>query len=229
MAVPDRESPLQQWRFEQSVGDAGPFHDRPLPSPLRPTAWLHRVERPALVLGSTQSEELLRIDHARSLGIEVCRRRSGGGLVFIEPASSRWIDLLVPTDHERWETDVNRAFGWVGRLFAEAIQPLVTEQVAVHEGALEDREHGRVICFAGRGPGEVFVGDRKVVGISQRRTREGARFQALVVTKWQPDQLLELLQPNVMPHGLDLHDLHVGVSLDLDRVVENVLSALHRP
>ena len=37
-----------------------------------------------------------------------------------------------------------------------------------------------LVCFAGVGPGEVLAGGRKLVGISQRRTRAGARFQCAV-------------------------------------------------
>jgi lipoate-protein ligase A len=33
------------------------------------------------------------------------------------------------------------------------------------------------VCFAGVGPGEVLTGDRKLVGLSQRRTRHGIRIQ----------------------------------------------------
>ena len=43
------------------------------------------------------------------------------------------------------------------------------------------------------GPGEVERDGRKVVGISQRRTRAGARFQCVAYREWRPDRLLALL------------------------------------
>ncbi len=49
------------------------------------------------------------------------------------------------------------------------------------------------MCFAGVGPGEVLLGRRKLVGISQRRTRGGARFQCMVHVRWTPDVLVSLL------------------------------------
>ena len=51
----------------------------------------------------------------------------------------------------------------------------------------------RLVCFAGTAPGEITLAGRKLVGISQRRTRAGSRFQCAVHTTWSPDLLVELL------------------------------------
>ncbi|HEX6785774.1 MAG TPA: hypothetical protein VF076_01140, partial [Acidimicrobiales bacterium] len=52
-----------------------------------------------------------------------------------------------------------------------------------------------LVCFSGLGPGEVHAGGRKVVGISQRRTRGWARFQCAAYLRWDPDALVALLAP----------------------------------
>ena len=52
---------------------------------------------------------------------------------------------------------------------------------------------GDLVCFAGRGPGEVFHGDRKVVGLSQWRAREGALFSSCAYLRWDPAPLLALV------------------------------------
>ncbi len=52
-----------------------------------------------------------------------------------------------------------------------------------------------LVCFAGVGPGEVLVGGRKAVGISQRRTKEWARFQCAAYRRWDPAALVGLLAP----------------------------------
>jgi lipoate-protein ligase A len=44
------------------------------------------------------------------------------------------------------------------------------------------------------GPGEVTVAGRKVVGVAQRRTRDGARFQAAALLRWDPTALVALLR-----------------------------------
>jgi hypothetical protein len=41
----------------------------------------------------------------------------------------------------------------------------------------------------------VFLGGAKVVGLAQRRTRAGARFQCAVPTRWDPAPLVDALVP----------------------------------
>jgi hypothetical protein len=49
------------------------------------------------------------------------------------------------------------------------------------------------VCFSGRGPGEVFRAERKVMGISQWRSREGSLFHTCAYAHWDPDPLIDLL------------------------------------
>lgn len=217
------------WNIERSTGAAGTFHDRPPPAPLRPTVWIHRVDRPALVLGSTQRAPLVDVDSAASAGIEVCQRRSGGGLVYVDPDTSLWIDVIVPRHHALWSDDIGLAFGWVGNTWATALAAAgVAGRSRVHTGKLMHPDWGRVICFAGLGPGEVVVDGRKVVGLSQRRTREMARFQGLAVTDLGAATIRDHLRPGVLPSDLDaeLDHLPVGGPLDLDALADAFVAAL---
>jgi lipoate-protein ligase A len=52
---------------------------------------------------------------------------------------------------------------------------------------------GRVVCFASSSPGEVFVETNKLVGISQRRSRDGARFQCVLYRHWRPSEWSHVL------------------------------------
>ena len=52
------------------------------------------------------------------------------------------------------------------------------------------------VCFAGIGPGEVVgaaTDGRKLVGLSQRRTRRGARLQSAVHLRFDPAATTDLL------------------------------------
>ena len=71
----------------------------------------------------------------------------------------------------------------------------------VHHGPLMRSEWSGLLCFAGLGPGEVTVGGRKVVGMSQRRTRAAARFQCVVLAEWDPASLVDLLAPASLPRS----------------------------
>ena len=220
---------LSGWSIEHTVGSAGAFHDRPPPAPLRPTIWIHQVDRPALVLGSTQRAPLLDVASAEQAGIEVCQRRSGGGLVYVDPDTSLWIDVIVPRGHPLWSDDIGLAFNWVGETWASALASTgLTDLTRVHTGRLMHPDWGRVICFAGLGPGEVVVGGRKVVGLSQRRTREMARFQGLAVSELAAPTIRRHLQPGALPADLDheLDELPVGAPLDLDALPEAFIASL---
>ncbi len=145
-------------------------------------AWVMEVDAPALVLGSTQTAELLDPTAVAAAGLDVVKRRSGGGAVLVD-RDMLWVDLLIGRDDDLWRDDVGEAFGWVGDLWVDVLRSVGVDDAAVHTGALVAGEWGRTICFASLGPGEVRVGDAKVVGISQRRTRAGARFQCSVLCR----------------------------------------------
>ncbi len=199
---------------ERSRGPAHDFHHR-IPALVdgRRTIWIHEVDRPSLVLGSSQRDDVLHTEAARAAGYEVTGRRSGGGLVLVEPEESCWVDVLIGRDDPHWSDDVNRAFGWVGDAWRRALESLGVGGLSVHRGPLVDRAHGRMLCFAGLGPGEVTatVGARswKVVGLSQRRTRDVARFQGLYVRRWNPGPLVEFVDS--WPDGLDPRQVAAGV------------------
>lgn len=168
--------------------------------------WIHHVDRPALVLGSSQPEHVVDRARATAEGVDVVRRRSGGGAVLLEPGASAWIDLVLPAADPLWDDDVVRAASWVGEAFRAALADLGVE-AQVHAGRLVTGRWGELVCFAGRGPGEVLVGPRKVVGLSQRRTRLAARFQCLVIPSWDPGRLLSLLALSEADHEAARADL----------------------
>jgi lipoate-protein ligase A len=182
------------WRIERRRGPAADLHARPVPdAPVR-SAWVLDADAPALVLGSTQSEDLVDAAAARTRGVAVVRRRSGGGVVYVEPRATAWVDVIVPAGDPLWEDDVGRAALWVGRAWRDALADLGVAPTEVHDGALACGPLGRLVCFATVGAGEVTTPDgRKVVGISQRRTRAAARFQSAAYTVWDPAPLVELL------------------------------------
>jgi lipoate---protein ligase len=180
------------WEVEEASGSAADFHARAVPDPPRRVAWVLEVDRPALVLGSTQSPSVADAAACAAAGVEVVQRRSGGGAVLLEPGGAAWVDLVVPRDDPLWDDDVGRAAHWVGEAWTAALGMGGT---AVHRGPLVRTRWSDLVCFAGLGPGEVTVaGGAKVVGISQRRARAAARFQCVAVGEWVPSRVLALLE-----------------------------------
>lgn len=137
------------------------------------------VDGPSLVLGSSQSPDLVDAERAAAAGVAVTRRRSGGGAVYVAAGRQVWVDLLVPRGDRLWDDDVVRAAGWAGRIWAAAAASFTDQPMAVHEGGAVADRWGRLICFAGLGPAEVSAGGRKIVGVSQRRSRGWIRIQTM--------------------------------------------------
>jgi lipoate-protein ligase A len=167
-----------------------------LRSEVQATMLLVRPSRTALVLGSTQSLDLL--DPERLSDVAVRRRRGGGGLVLLEP-DDLWIDWWIPAGDPRWRGDVHASSRMVGQWWADALTGLVDGVVTVHEGALEGDAAYRIACFAGRGPGEVFINDLKAVGVTQWRVREGI-FVSTVMHARSTNDVVPYLR--VVPEGL---------------------------
>lgn len=211
------------WPVEHHRGSAAEFHARSVPDPHGPALWWFEVERPAVVLGSTQPLDVIDGPGAAAAGIEVAKRRSGGGAVFLDPVGALWIDVLLPASDPRWEHDVGRSFRWLGEAWARVVRELGIDVAVAHDGPLQRRPWSDLVCFAGLGPGEVTVEGRKVVGISQRRTRAGARFQCALLLAWDPGPLVDVLALSPADRAQaaeDLADVALGVGpVDPARVV----------
>lgn len=176
----------------------------------------------AVVLGSSQPLEVVSASLTAAAGVSVVRRRAGGGAVYVGPGEQLWADLFVPAGDPLHETDVGVAFYWLGDVFAEVIghvsarlthepdeigrivekDPALADQrerlgerfrTSVHKGALITTPWSRLMCFCGLGAGEVLLGNDKVLGLAQRRTRAGAWLHAMVPCVFKPRDLVDLL------------------------------------
>lgn len=213
------------WEVSRSRASAAEHHGRALPAGGGRLVWAHDVTRPALVLGSTQDESVVDLGVARALGIELVRRRSGGGAVLLVPGEVAWVDVVVPAGDPLWDDDVGRSFQWLGHVWQRALVDVGIGGTRVHSGALECGMWGRLICFAAVGPGELTLGERKVVGISQRRTRDAARFQCAVYRRWDPSLLAQLLRLDD-DAAQGLRGAAVGVGAHPDEILEAFVSHL---
>jgi len=211
-----------EWLVAESHGDAGAFHSA---NPVaQRSATFHTVEGPTLVVGSAQPDS--DVDHrvAGALGVEVVRRRSGGGAVLLLPGEFVWLDLVIPADDPLWLADVAQAMVWVGELWQRAFNE-VGIAGEVHRGGLATTRWSRQVCFAGLGTGEVMAANSKLVGISQRRTREYARFQSMCHLRWRPELVTALvaaprpsaamLATAAQPARVTADDLRTSLQIDL--------------
>ena len=213
------------WQVRHITGDVGEFHARDLPTEQR-VATFFRAVTPTLVLGSSQRADSVDAAAASRAGIEIVRRRSGGGGVLLLPDEFVWLDLEIPASDELWTDDVGKAMWWVGELWCTALGAQA-RSAAVHRGRLIRTRWSADVCFAGAGPGEVLVGGAKLVGVSQRRTRDAARFQSMIHLRWRPDVVASLvagspsideLEPLVATSSARADDITAALAQALDQV-----------
>lgn len=184
--------------LRRSRATAGEFHAADLLAGVAPggapLVWQHEVTVPALVLGSTQRDDVADREACEARGVEVVRRRSGGGAVLLVPGGVTWVDVIVPAGGAGWSDDVHRPMVWLGEQLAEVLRTVTGRtDVSVHAGSMVATEWSRTVCFDGLGAGEVVLGGAKLVGISQRRTRAGARLQCCWYSSHDPAILPGLL------------------------------------
>lgn len=207
-------SPDPSYRVVRSQSTAADFHARSVPDPARCEIWQHDITAPALVLGSSQDASTVDVDACRRAGVDVVRRRSGGGAVLLVPGAVTWIDVIVPAGAAGWSDDVHGPMVWLGRHLADVIAEVNGEvigevngdvvagsagpatELGVHEGAMRTTPWSKLVCFDGVGAGEVLLDGRKLVGLSQRRTRHAARLQCCWYSTYDPARLVELLAPS---------------------------------
>ncbi len=182
------------WEVVEEWGTAGELHGERLPVPERRLVRVASALGPALVLGSAQVSGRLDSEAAEAQGVEVARRRSGGGAVLLWPGHQVWLDVCVPRGDPLWDDDVGRSARWLGTAVAAALTGLGAVDAHPHLGPFEPSAWSHQVCFAGRAPGEVLLSGRKVVGTSQRRSREGAVLQVAVALVWAPSILVDLLR-----------------------------------
>ena len=216
------------WLVEHHRGSAAELHGLEVPADGRRRIWLLEATRPAAVLGSTQPDDVVDEAQASRAGVDVVRRRSGGGAVWVAPGDPVWVDVVVPRGDPLWHDDVATAFQPIGQAWQAALRGVGLPGAVVHPGPMVRTRWSDLVCFAGRGPGEVFLGDAKVVGMSQRRTREAARFQCAVPRRWDPEPLRAVLRDPPPVGALDGAGAGIG-PIPTGELVTALAEALHQP
>jgi hypothetical protein len=161
------------WAIEHQVGSPAALLGLPIPT-ARTVRWCQPTST-AVVNGARATSGQL-------------RRPTGGGAVLVRPGRLIWADVIIPRHDPLWVDDVVKSSWWLGQAWAAALRTL---------GIDADVYHGAKIvndgpCFAGIVPGEVTVKAKKVVGISQRRTRAAALFQTAILRTVEPDETMAI-------------------------------------
>ena len=181
------------WTTRHCHSSASNLHEFAPPPRGERTLCVLEADSAAVVIGSSQPDSDLNSRSASALGVSIVRRRSGGGAVLLVPGQHVWIDIWLPAGDPLWRDDVVVAAEWLGEAYALAFADAGMRDLSVHRGPASHDALSRKVCFLGRGPGEVFCQGRKLVGVSQRRTRDWVRFQTILHRRFFAEQTAALL------------------------------------
>lgn len=157
------------------------FDVEPLRTLDRSTLGVLGRDGPVVVLGARQPIHDLDVTALERDGIAICRRHGGGGAVLLRPAD-RWVELWLRAAPGARDHDVRSSAYLVGGWWRAALAVHGVDATA-HRGAVLGADQGSVACFAGLGPGELTLGDQKILGISQWRVREGALVSSVLAVE----------------------------------------------
>ncbi len=185
------ENSVARWVIGGKTDDVQSLHSLTRTDWAVPSVWIMSPTDCCLVLGSSQDDACVDYAYAEQRDIGIARRTTGGGAVLVDPQELLWVDLFVPRDHFLWKDDIHEASNWLGKIWQSALGALGVDS-QLHDGPFQRTAIAELICFAGCGPGELLIENKKILGISQRRTREGVRFQSALALEWKPENWISL-------------------------------------
>jgi lipoate-protein ligase A len=160
-----------------TVAEEQAWNEAALDEPVQePQLRFWRYASAGIVLGASQSSLLPQV---AAQGIETVLRGSGGSAVLAGP----WmlsVSAVLPADHAFARGGPMPAYEWLGRHCESAMRELGVSQA---HATPDKRDAGDLkwACFAGLSPWEVTVDGRKLVGLAQRRRRQGVLVAAGVL------------------------------------------------
>ncbi|MFN8483968.1 MAG: ligase [Anaerolineae bacterium] len=162
----------------------------------QPAMRWYEMAPPALVLGSGQRPADVNMATCLARGVPVVRRSSGGGAVFSGVSLS--LDIALPPLDPLDSHDITESYRWLGETWVAALASLgvAARLVSVAEARADAQALSPLlkrVCYAGLSPYEVAVGSRKVVGLAQRRRRQGALLQGGVYLRWPSEETAALV------------------------------------
>jgi hypothetical protein len=169
-----------------------------------------------VVIGSRQPVSDLDDGIVSRAGVPVRRRRGGGGAVLLAPQDC-WIELWLPAGGSSFRDDVRATACLVGECWQSVLGSFGIH-AEIHRSAVLRADEGSVACFAGLGPGELTVQGRKLLGLSQWRSREGALVSSVIPSRSPASLRPYLAQTAPRVPALDL-------ATSLDEVLEGVTGA----
>ena len=212
---------MESWIVKKSEGSVADRH-LTLPSFDARQIIIHEIDKPTMVFGTAQRNNHLE----EEIKCDYVYRKSGGGAVFLEPGQVLWVDFVIPRGDLLWCDDIRYSSVWLGELWVSALRGGGLSGV-VYDGEIRKNELSPFVCFAGLTTGEVTLFGKKIIGISQRRTREGAWFQCAALFSWPVKAIVDLLHLEPREKSIeDLFELAAPIEGDPDELLQALIKSV---
>jgi len=151
-----------------------------LASEINTPSWLlTRYNSPAIILGASQRPDEQQLARAVSQGVELVRRKSGGGAV-MAGAEMLSVSVFVPSDHPISKGSTVKAYHWMGELWQKVFASYgLYSRLPSADEIVQSNQRAKSLatdwaCYAAVAHGELLDQQgRKLLGVAQIRSRYG--------------------------------------------------------
>lgn len=161
-----------------------------------PLLHLYEWKTPSITYGYfTQPAELLNLEKLSKKGVELARRPTGGGITF--HFTDFAFSILIPASHPHCSTNTLNNYAFVNGLILDILTQFTNQkkEFHLHQNPLS---HGCTqadhFCLAKPITYDLMLGNKKVGGGAQRRTKQGFLHQgSIILGCFNEDLMLEIL------------------------------------
>ncbi|MBW3583224.1 MAG: lipoate--protein ligase family protein [Euryarchaeota archaeon] len=188
-----------------------------------PVVRLYGWDPACVSLGRTQTEADIDLDAAERHGIDVVRRKTGGGALLHNEVELTYA-VILPLDHPGLSRNILESYRTMSGPILDAFRALGVDAV------FGEGKGGRdTLCYLREEGVSIFVDGRKISGGAQRRTQQAVLQHGTMVLRLDAERTAEVLKAPVEAVrrkvvGLDA----LGFAVTRDEVVNEVVAAYER-
>jgi lipoate-protein ligase A len=125
-------------------------------------------------------KDLLSMEVIESMGIDLARRPTGGGV--LAHTTDLAFSILIPANHPNFSTNTLENYAFINRLVAGVVRQYLSTSEPVELLPCCDSGYKSQLpfCMADPTAYDVMIGGRKVAGGAQRRTKHGYLHQGSI-------------------------------------------------
>ncbi len=155
-----------------------------------PTLRLYEWDRPSLSLGRFQGASGINVEYCNDNKIPIVRRPTGGRAILHDKELT--YSFSARTDEQPFSKGLNDSYKTISAALA-----LAFKKTGIHAEPKKHREKGRVLvrsplCFLSSSFGEILINNKKAIGSSQKRWKDGLLQQGSIPYIYNEEILLNI-------------------------------------